>query len=98
MKDWNIARLEINRNVRKVFVRHGIDFGLIMVRVYPRRIMLRGIMARLNGSGRPMDADTVETIIRELERVKGVNRVGHDLGNWEYVNTTREWQKTLHPA
>lgn len=98
MKDWSVRRLDINRKVRKVLVRYGIDLGLIMVRVYPRRIILRGNMNRLAGSGDPLDAITVEAIIRDLERIEEVNLVHYDLGNWAFCSSSRTWQKTQTPT
>ena len=93
MQDWSVTRLDINRKVRKVLVSHGIDLGLITVRVYPRRIILRGHMNRLAGSGEPLDATAVENVIRDLERIEEVHNVFHDLGNWTFCSHTRKWQK-----
>lgn len=93
MSDWNVKRLEINRKVRKVFVRNGIDLGLISVRVYPRRIVLRGNLARVRGAGERLDAAEVEAIIRQLERIEEVNHVFHDLGNWKFCNASRKWER-----
>ena len=56
MQDWHVKRLEINRMVRAIMVRHRIDLGKITTHVYPRRIMVRGTLVRLNGAGKPLDA------------------------------------------
>jgi hypothetical protein len=56
--------------------------------------VLRGQMNRVAGAGEPLDATTVDNIIRDLERIEEVNNVHHDLGNWAYCSSTRSWQKT----
>ena len=93
MKDWTVERIEINRTARTVLVRHRVDLGLVTVRVYPRKLNLRGLLVRLPGSGDPLDAITVGSIVNELERIQGVRKVHHELDNWRYCTESGEWKK-----
>ena len=74
--------LEIMRQARKVFVRHWIDLGRISVRSVSGTIRVRGSLSRLPGYHDELVPQVVESIFKELERIKGGGRVVADLDNW----------------
>lgn len=83
--------MEINRKVRSVMVRYGIDLGKISTHVYPRRIMVRGYLTRVNGAAEGLDGLAVGMLFRELERIKEIRHVQHDLRNWRRSGEGLEW-------
>ena len=76
------ADLEINRNVRRVLVRHWLDLGRIFIRSTNGHVSLRGSLSRIHGMNDPINSATVDTIFTEIKRVRNVKNISPDLDNW----------------
>ena len=78
--------------MRGVLVKHNVDLGLVTARVYPRKIIVRGHLKRLFGSGEELDATAVRNIMEDLEAIPEIRQVHCDLGNWTYCSASRGWE------
>lgn len=84
--------LEINRGIRRVFVKHWIDLGRLSIRTGAGRAIIRGTLQRIPGAGGELTPAIVENMFHEMERLPGVERVTSDLSNWN--NSGGAWRPT----
>lgn len=87
--------LNNNRNVRRVLVRHWVDLGRVAIRSAGGRVTISGKIQLLRGVKHSMDAQLMETIYLELNRIKEVKRLTIELDNWVYVEGV--WQESERP-
>lgn len=83
--------MRLYRDVRVVLVRHFIDLGRISIQISMSAVHLRGTLQRLHGSTIPLTPQTVEAIISELGRIKGIKRVATEFDNWRQADTMSPW-------
>jgi hypothetical protein len=83
--------LEINRNVRKVLVRHWIDLGHLLLRTVNGRVLIRGDLDRIAGTKEELLPPIVESMFYTIKRIEGVRAVTAELENW--TNQTGVWQR-----
>ena len=84
------ADLEINRDIRKVLVRHWIDLGKISFRSSNGRVWVRGSLQRIAGVQEELTPTLVETIFGDVKKVRGVVSFSAELDNW--VTTAGRWR------
>lgn len=78
--------LEINRNVRRVLVKHWIDLGRIAVHSSTGRLSMHGRIQRIDGRSEPLVVATLDNIMAEIRRIPGVRRIVPHFDNWQYEN------------
>lgn len=78
----NRTDLEINRDIRRVLVRHWIDLGQLSVRSTGGRVNVRGRLQRIEGRSEELTSSIVERIATEIRRIPGVGGVSIELANW----------------
>jgi hypothetical protein len=77
-----LTDLDINREIRKVLVKHWIDLGRLSIRTSRGRVMIHGLLDRIAGSREKLSSPIVEAMFEEIHRIDGVNRVTAELANW----------------
>ena len=81
--------LEINKNIRKVLVRHWVDLGRLRMSSAGGRIYIRGLLTKIPGQGTTdLATANVDAIFSELKRIPHVKWVSADLENWTDANGT----------
>jgi len=88
--------LDINRNLRKVFIRHWIDLGRVFFRSVNGAVTVRGALERIAGVSELLSPTIVETIFMELNRVPDVKRITASLDNWK--QEAGVWQRVAASA
>jgi hypothetical protein len=93
--------LDINRHIRKTFVKHWIDLGKLSIRTTKGKIAIHGYLDRIAGSQERLSSSVVDAMFDEIERINGVERLIIELSNW--VNSEGRWQpiergKKISPA
>ena len=78
------SRLDANREVRRIFVRHGVDTSKIQFSCQGKSLQLSGSL--LKEGGHDLESNIVEAISQELVRM-GI-RINCDLDNWSIVEGT----------
>lgn len=78
MAPKSISRLEANKEVRRVLVRHGIDTTKVHFSVAGRALLLTGALFR--DGGHDVETKVIDTVMQELGRI-GVS-VTCELDNW----------------
>jgi hypothetical protein len=80
------SRYEMNRLVRNIMTRHGIDLELISISCSASFVYLQGFLTRF----RKPDLKTVDVdvIFQEIEKIPFVRGIIADLENWT-INITR---------
>jgi len=76
------ADLEINRDVRKVLVRHWIDLGKLSCRSANGRLSVRGALYRIAGVREELTGAIVEMIFADLKKIRGVVNITPEIENW----------------
>ena len=76
------SRLDTNREVRRIFVRHGVDTSKIHFSCQGKSLQLSGIL--LKEGGTDIESNIVEAISQELTRL-GV-RIVCELENWSFMD------------
>ncbi len=84
------ADLELNREIRKVLIRHWIDLGRLSFRSVNGRVWIRGDLYRIAGVTESLTPTLVETIFSEIACLKGVNAMNIELNNW--IQTQGKWK------
>jgi hypothetical protein len=90
MMTREVSDLDINRHIRQVLVRFWIDLGRLSIRTTGGVVMIRGLLAKVPGSGSDLNSSTVSTLFTDIRRINGVKRIQTDLTNW--INTGDGWQ------
>lgn len=73
-----ISRLEANKEVRRVFVRHGIDTSKIHFSCQGKTLLLTGALYK--DGDNEVATNVIEAIVQELSRI-GM-KVNSELENW----------------
>lgn len=74
----NMSRLEANREVRRIFVKHGVDTNKLHFSCQGKTVFLTGDL--LKDGGQDIEQKHIEMILFDLERL-GI-RINCELGNW----------------
>jgi hypothetical protein len=82
--------LAINRNIRKILVRHWIDLGRLSIRTTMGKVFVRGSLQRISGSREDLTSPIVEAIFHDMKRTRDVRIVSADLENW--TNEGGKWR------
>ncbi len=85
------ADLDINRNVRKILVKHFIDLGCLSLRSSNGRVTIRGELMRIFGVAEKLSPPIVETIFGDIKRISGVKHIDIELENW--TNEGGRWHQ-----
>lgn len=80
-----LTRLELNKEVRRIFVRHGIDTSKIQFSCQSRSLSLTG--ALFKEGGQEVEIHVVEIVVQELGRL-GIRVGGCELENWNIMEGT----------
>lgn len=88
----SISDLEINRNVRRVFVRHNINLGWISISSCHGNVMITGSLIILPGSRGELDPPLIRSMFRDVSRAEGVKKITAELSNWEHDGYLEAWK------
>ena len=93
--------LDVNREIRRVLVRHWIDLGRMSVRTISGNTHIHGSLCRIEGFKDNLTIPIVNSIFNEMKRIRDIRHMRVDLDNW--VNNSGGWipqdKKTgLHKA
>jgi|ETNmetMinimDraft_26_1059896.scaffolds.fasta_scaffold91665_2 hypothetical protein len=77
-----IDDIEISRRVRAVLANNWIDLGKITICTVRGAVYVRGVLAQIQQPAGTLDAACVDTIVDELKRIDGVERLSLILDNW----------------
>ena len=83
--------LKINREVRKVLVKHWLDLGRMSIRTAQGKLMMRGFMERIRGVKEDLTPVIVNDIFNRIKRINGITRMTIDIDNWK--NEDGQWVK-----
>lgn len=92
MRDTSVSDLDVNREVRKVFVRHRVNLGWLSIRSCRGTVLIHGELQLLPGTASDLTPLTVGVIFQELKRCRGVHRTTIDLQNWLYDSNGDVWR------
>lgn len=92
MRDESISDLDINREVRRVFVRHRINLGWLSVCSCRGNVIVHGELQPLPGTESELSSAAVGTIFQEIRRCRGVRRTTVELQNWIYDSNGDAWR------
>jgi len=76
------ADLELNREIRKILIRHWIDLGRLSFRSVNGRVWIRGELHRIAGVQEELTPSLVDTIFSEMRRLRGIVSMNIELNNW----------------
>ena len=74
--------LEINREIRKVLVRHWIDLGQLSIRSTSGKASIRGEIHRIEGFNEELTSTIVDRMFAEIRRIPAISRINIDIQNW----------------
>ena len=94
--------LQINRDMRRILVKHWIDLGRLSVRTSGGNVFVRGSLCRIGGVNEDLTSQIVQGLITEIKRIRHVKRVNVNLSNWcleagTWVPRSGRWPR-LSPA
>ena len=81
--------LRINRDVRKILVKHWLDLGRLSIRSSLGRLMIRGSLERIRGVKEELTPPIVNEMFRKIKQIKNVVRMSVELDNW--ANDDGRW-------
>ncbi len=82
--------LDINRNVRRVMVRHWIDLGRIGIHSANGVVSIRGSLHVLPGVQTALTTKVISNLFVELRRVDNIRALQIEFDNW--VEVDGSWQ------
>jgi hypothetical protein len=82
----SVVDININREVRRIFVRHWIDLGRISTITVNGQVTIRGTVQVLPGVATPVTAKTLENIVADIRRIPNLRTVRHHFTNWVFTN------------
>lgn len=82
--------LDINRNVRKLLVRHWIDLGRLSIRCFDGILSIHGTLQRIPGMHEELTSPIVEAMFAQIKRTPNVRRIAVNIENW--TNDSGKWQ------
>ena len=88
----DVSRYEVNRQVRMVLNRYGIDLTRIDYSCIGSTVYLSGEL--LNTNEGDIVPTVIESLFREIARLSGVRNVQSDLQNWNISTEGNSWQIT----
>ena len=74
--------LKLNREVRRILVKHYIDLGRLAVRSQQGRVSIFGHLQRVMGAQQALTPPIVEAMFYEVGRMRLATRVNIRLDNW----------------
>jgi len=91
MPESPLSDLDINRNVRKILIRHRIDLGWLSVSSCRGAVRIHGKFQRIPGADVQLNPNLMSTIFEELRRHSGSRRIAAELQNWTHDGSLRGW-------
>lgn len=91
MNPGTVSDLEVNRNVRRVLVRHRIDLGWLTLATTRGTVRLGGSMRRVPGTPE-LTPPILDGLFREIRHAPGVHRADVDLQNWSHDGFLGNWK------
>lgn len=86
-----VEDLEINKAIRRVFVKHFIDLGKISIRTTNGSVMIYGKLDRMYGINQELTTNIVNSIFDDISKIKNIKRLNIELENW--INVSGKWIK-----
>ncbi len=81
--------LEINRSIRRIFVRHWIDLGRISIRTTNGSSFIHGSLQRIKGFKDDLSTPIVTAMFTDIRRLREVKHVRVELDNW--IDSAGTW-------
>lgn len=91
MPDLSLPDLDINRNVRRILIRHRIDLGWLSVATCRGAVRIHGKFQRIPGAEVELNALFMGAIFDEIRRQSGSKRISAELQNWSHDGNLRSW-------
>ena len=92
MKNTGVSDLDINRGVRKVFVRHRVNLGWLSIGSHGGSLFVHGDLQLLPGADTELSSSMVTSIFKEVKRCEGITRTTVELNNWIYDSSGDSWR------
>lgn len=86
------SNLDINRDVRRIFVAHWIDLGRLSIRSAKDSVYLSGSLRKLPGVDSDVTAAQVEAMYKKIKCVGSVKHVRVEFDNWFHNHSTGAWE------
>lgn len=93
MKQHYMSDMEINRNVRVVFVRHQIDLRWLSYHTCRGMVSVQGKLDLLPGIPTVLTPSMVGSLFDEIGRSRGVHGVNIELRNWRFDGGKNGWRR-----
>ena len=77
-----LSDLDINREIRRILVRHWVDLGRLSIRTTSSVSYVCGSLLRISGVSEPFSPPIVTALFTEIQRIRGIRRVNIELDNW----------------
>ena len=87
-----VPDMEINLNVRKLFVRNQIDLGWLSHHACRGTVYIHGKLQLLPGLPHPLTPAMVETLFNEIGDTFGVCGLVIELQNWQHNGINGDWR------
>ncbi|MFC1499305.1 hypothetical protein ACFLS1_12660 [Verrucomicrobiota bacterium] len=81
--------LNVNREIRRVLVRHWIDLGRLSVRTISGNTYIHGSLIRIEGFKDDLTTPIVNAIFNEMKRIRNLSHMRIELDNW--ANNAGSW-------
>jgi len=76
--------LKLNREVRRILVKHYVDLGRLAVRSQRGRVTIFGHLQRVMGALEPLTPPIVEAMFYEIGRLRLASKINVRLDNWAF--------------
>lgn len=86
----DVSDIDINRQIRQVFVRYWVDLGRLSIRTAGGVVNLRGLLQKIPGATGDINSQSVANIHSDIRRINGVKRIHSDFNNWVFAGDL--WQ------
>lgn len=89
-----LARYEINRQVKMVLTRHAVNLETLSISSSNSLVYLYGVLQE--ESGRDFTVKDIDNIFTEIEHIHNVKGIIPDLDNWTISNLEGSWHACSH--
>ena len=74
--------IEINRAIRRIFVRHWIDLGRLSIHTTGGNIFIHGSLSRIEGFKDELTSAIVNAIFADVRHIRNIRHLKVELDNW----------------
>ena len=93
--DTAAPQKDVYRHARALLVKHWIDIGRITIVFSDGTLQINGTFVRLPGVTSQLTPAVVDNMIRDLQRIQGIDRVEASFDNWTQDGDRGDWQPVV---